>query len=222
MKVTFNIRDYILDATDSDNMLTATTSFSVDELFDGNAIEEEHDFDIDLDDILYEQRQVAVIWTTDHVREIRSDLSEDQSWEVLKTCRARWGSCQGIDWQVIEKTAEEMFALQPVKRWHGRIDVTIADADGYGQGEVIHRLREMADLLAKDMPGVRANADEGSVRLVAEERSCPLATKSRQHAANWSSPTTPTTIPTPTSSIFSPTPCTGATSRDTASKMPSA
>jgi hypothetical protein len=172
MKVKVNIRDYLADQCgheiSMDVPVDVPVRIDIDDLLSDNAIEEEHEFDFDLDEALEERRQVAVIWSIDHVREIRPDLSADQSWEVLTTCRARWGSCQGIDWQTIEKTAEELFGPKPVKRWHGRIDVTIDDADGYGQGEVINRLRDMADLLAKDMPGIRANTDEGSVRLVEE------------------------------------------------------
>jgi hypothetical protein len=169
MKVKVNIRDYLAEQCGHeirmDVPVDVPVRLDIDDLLDDNAIPDEDEFDFDLDEALEDLRQVAIIWTTDHVQEIRPDLSDDQSWEVLKTCRARWGSCQGIDWEAIEKTAEEMYGPKPTWHWHGRIDVTIADPDGYGQGEVINRLRDMAELLTKDMPDVHANADEGSVRL---------------------------------------------------------
>jgi hypothetical protein len=167
MKVTVNIHDY-LDGQFGPTV-TVPASIDINDLLECADVPEEHEFDIDLDALLDEHRQVAVIWTIDHVQEVRPDLSGDQSWEVLKTSRARWGSCQWIDWQVIEKTAEELFGPKPERRWRGRIDVTITDTDGYGQSEVIHRLRDMADLLVKDMPSVEANAAEGTVQLLDPE-----------------------------------------------------
>jgi hypothetical protein len=166
MKVKVNIHDYL--EGHAGYGINVQAHVDTDDLVEALDLPDEDEFDFDLDEALEERRQVAVIWTTDHVQEIRPNLSGDQAWEVLKTCRARWGSCQGIDWQVIEMTASELFGPKPVRRWHGRIDVTIDEADGYGQGEVITRLRDMAELLAKDMPGTQANADEGSVRLVEE------------------------------------------------------
>jgi hypothetical protein len=168
MKVKVNIRNYLADQCGHEISMDVPVHIDIDDLLDDGGIPDEDEFDFDLDEALEERRQVAVIWATDHVQEIRPDLSADQSWEVLKTCRARWGSCQGIDWQVIEMTADELYGPKPRRRWHGRIDVTIEDIGDYGQGEVINRVRDMADLLAKDMPDVKANADEDSVRLVEE------------------------------------------------------
>lgn len=166
MKVKVNIRDYLED--NAGHGINVGAHVDTDNILEALDLPDKDEFEFDIDEALEEQRQIAVIWTTDHVQEIRPDLTEDQSWEVLKTCRARWGSCQGIDWQVIEKTVEEMHGPKPTRRWHGHIDVTIEESDGYGQGEVINRLRDMAELLTKDMPGIQANADEGSVRLVEE------------------------------------------------------
>ena len=80
-----------------------------------------------------------------------------------KTCRARWGSCQGIDWETLAGTASDLFGRAPVQRWHARLEVTIDDTDGYGPDEALSRFRDMADLLAKDMPDVSASVLEGSV-----------------------------------------------------------
>ncbi|HWG41189.1 MAG TPA: hypothetical protein VN688_00265 [Gemmataceae bacterium] len=166
MKVKVNIRNYL--EGNAGCGINVEAHVDTDDLWEALDLPDEDEFDFDLDETLEERRQVAVIWTNDHVQEIRPDLSEDQSWEVLKTCRARWGSCQGIDWQAIEMTADELFGPKPARCWYGRIDVTIDDTDGYGQGEVITQLRNMAELLAKDMPGIQAHTDEGSVRLVEE------------------------------------------------------
>jgi hypothetical protein len=162
MKVKVNIRDYLAQQCGHEICMDVP----VEVLLDDNGIPDEDDFDFDLVEALEEHRQVAVIWTTDHVRGIRPDLTDDQCWEVLKLCRARWGSCQAIDWETIEKTAGELFGPKPARRWRGRIEVTIEDAEGHGRDEVIQQLRGMAVLL--DRADVKANADEDSIRPIEE------------------------------------------------------
>ena len=43
--------------------------------------------------------------------------------------------------------------------------MTITDTDGYGPDETRARLRDMAELLAKGMPDVKATVDEESITL---------------------------------------------------------
>jgi hypothetical protein len=166
MKVTLNLRDYLLDAADGDHMLTATTSFSVDELFDGNAIEEECEIDVDLDELLAENHQIAHVWGVEDVQQLRPDLDDDRAWQVLQAVAKGLNSEWGICWQTIEITADKLYGPEPARHWRGRIDVTIEDTDGYGQDEALTRFRDMAALLAKDMPDVKATVDEQSVQLV--------------------------------------------------------
>jgi hypothetical protein len=168
MKAKINIRDFIEDNADHNDMLLVHASVDVDDLFDTNCIPEEHTFDVDVHELLAQNRCIAHIWGTEDVQEVRPDLDDDQAWQVLQHIERRLDAQYGISWNTIEIVADELYGPKPEQRWHGRIDVTIADADGYGQGEVINRLRDMADLLAKDMPGVIANADEGSIRLAGE------------------------------------------------------
>jgi hypothetical protein len=164
MKVKVNIRDGLEESADYPDALLVYASVDIDDLFDTNSIPEEHEIDVDLDQFFEEHRQVAVIWTIDHVREIRPDLSDDQCWEVLRLCRARWGSCQAIDWEAIEKTALELYGSEP-RRWRGRIDVTV---ENYSRDEAIEHFTGLAEHVERDAVNntTRASFDPASLRLV--------------------------------------------------------
>jgi hypothetical protein len=165
MKATVNIREFIEENADHNDMLLVQAGVDVDELFDTNSIPEEHEFDIDLHELLVQNRCIAHIWGVEDVREVRPDLNDDQAWQVLQTIDRRLDSVHGINWDTIEIVAEELFGPEPQRRWLGRIDVTITDADGYGRDEALTRLKDMAELLAKDKPDVQATADAASIRL---------------------------------------------------------
>ena len=126
----------------------------------------EHDIDVDIHALLAENRQIADIWGIDDVQEVRPDLDEDQAWAVLQAAAKRLDSNFGITWDTVDTLADELYPDKPKRHWEGRIDVRITDTDGYGQGEVINRLRDMAELLAQDMPDVQADVDPGSVQLL--------------------------------------------------------
>jgi hypothetical protein len=128
-------------------------------------IAHEHKFDIDIHELLAQERKIAHIWGIDDVQCIRPDLDDDQAWRVLQTVERRLDSEYGICFDTLEIIADELYGPKPEWRWHGRIDVTITDTDGYGREEALTRFRDMAGLLAKDMPDVQAKTDEASVRL---------------------------------------------------------
>ncbi len=176
MKVKVNIRDFLEENAEQGGHLQV--AIDVDDLFETNCIPEEHAFDLDIHEVLAENRQIAHIWGVEDVQEVRPDLDDDQAWQVLQTVERHLDSECGISWQTIKDTAEGLYGPKPERRWHGRIDVTLTDTDGYGQGEVLNRLRDMADLLARDMPDIQANADEASVRL-AEPTGTPSAEEAR-------------------------------------------
>ena len=140
MKLKINIREFIENnASTYGGRLQISAEIELDDLF--SSIPEEEDIDVDIHELLAENRQIAHIWGIDDVQEQRPDLDDDQAWAVL---------------QVAEKRLTRL-------RHHW--DIT-DHADGYGQGEVINRLRDMAELLAKDMPDVKADVDPGSVQLL--------------------------------------------------------
>src|SRR5258707_14357108 len=108
MKVKVNIRDFIEENADHNDMLLVHASVDVDDLFDTNCIPEEHDLDIDLHELLAQNRQIAHIWGTGDVREVRPDLDDDQAWEVLQAVDKRLDSEQGICRETIEIVADEL------------------------------------------------------------------------------------------------------------------
>jgi hypothetical protein len=64
---------------------------------------------IDIDAVLAQRQQVAVIWGTEDVQGVRPDLNDDQAWEVLQRCRDKHDCEWGFTWQYIEDVADELF-----------------------------------------------------------------------------------------------------------------
>lgn len=63
----------------------------------------------DIHAVLAERRQVAIIWGTDDVREVRPDLSDEQAWRVLERVRRTHDATLGISWDVLDAVAEHLF-----------------------------------------------------------------------------------------------------------------
>jgi hypothetical protein len=164
MKVKINIREHLEGATDQNGDLRVSACLDLDDLF--SSIPEEEEIDVDLHELLAENCQIAHVWGIEDVQLQRPDLDDDQAWAVLQTAEKRLDSNYGITWDTLEMIASELFVEKQEQHWQGRIDIHITASDGYGQREVINRLRDMAELLAKDMPDVKADVDPGSVRLL--------------------------------------------------------
>jgi hypothetical protein len=64
---------------------------------------------IDIHDLLEQRHQVAVIWGTEDILEVRPDLTEDQAWQVLQRCYDKHDCELGFTWMFIEIVADEMF-----------------------------------------------------------------------------------------------------------------
>lgn len=72
----------------------------------------QHDFtDYDIDELLKQRRQVAVIWSIDDVQEVRPNLTDDESWEVLQACRKYHDCTVGFSWDHIECVAGSLFPV---------------------------------------------------------------------------------------------------------------
>jgi hypothetical protein len=165
MKLKVNIRECIEEnASTYDDQIRVSADIGLDDLFD--AIPEEDEIDVDIHALLAENRQIAHVWGIDDVQEIRPDLDDDAAWDVLQGVRGEIDSDHGITRATIARAARELYPEQQERHWQGRIDVRIADTDGCGRDEVLTRLRDMAARLAKDMPGVEAEIDPASVRLL--------------------------------------------------------
>jgi len=64
---------------------------------------------VDIHRLLDERRQVAVIWSIEDVQSVRSDLTDEQAWEVLKRCE-RVHDCEiGFNWFLIGYVADDLF-----------------------------------------------------------------------------------------------------------------
>lgn len=167
MKVKFNIHEFIEgNASTYNGQLRVSADIDLDDVL--GAIPEEDEIDVDLDELLAEDRRIAQVWGTDDVRQLRPDLDDDQAWSVLRAVADRLDCNVGITCNTIEIIADELYPEKPERQWQGRIDIRITDTDGYGQDEVLTRLRDLADRLAKDMPDIKADVDPGSVRLLAD------------------------------------------------------
>jgi hypothetical protein len=122
MKVTLNIRDQLRNMADTDHMLTFEASVDVDQLFETGQFSDEVEFD--LDELLKQNRIIADLWTIDDVRDLHPHLSEDQAWEVLRECQDRLNSEVGINWEQIEKVADDLFgeATQRLIRFNDMLE----------------------------------------------------------------------------------------------------
>ena len=64
---------------------------------------------IDIDKLLKQRRQVAVIWSVEDVQQSRPDLNSDQAWKVLLECE-RVHDCEiGFTWELIDTVAYDLF-----------------------------------------------------------------------------------------------------------------
>jgi hypothetical protein len=62
--------------------------------------------------MLATQHRVADIWTTDYVKSVRDDLTEDQAWEVLCHVADRYDPTETMyNW--LFNAAESLFGLPP-------------------------------------------------------------------------------------------------------------
>ncbi len=69
--------------------------------------------DIDIHELLAKRKQIAVIWSTKDVQQVRPDLTDDQAWQVLVEVERRNDAELGINWQTLEHIAELLFGGAP-------------------------------------------------------------------------------------------------------------
>ncbi len=164
MKVKVNIRNYIEENADHNDMLLVHASVDVDELFDTNCIPEESEIDVDIHELLAENRQIAHIWGVDDIKTFRPDLNADQAWRVLQTVEERLYYDVGITWDVVETVAGELYP-QPEGPWQGRIDVSV---ENYTRDAAIEHFTELAACMEKRAVNstTKASFDAASLRLV--------------------------------------------------------
>ena len=64
---------------------------------------------INIPKILRQRREIAIIWSIVDVHEVRSDLTDDQAWQVLQACEQQLDATIGLNWDLIETIAEELY-----------------------------------------------------------------------------------------------------------------
>lgn len=63
---------------------------------------------VNISELLAKSRTIAIIWTVEHVRKARPDLTEDQAWEVLERARRAHDRDYGL---TIGNLGDHAFAL---------------------------------------------------------------------------------------------------------------
>ena len=104
-----NLADVLADQSGSATF-EVVTSVTLEELLS------QHDFtdvDIDIDDLLADRQEIAIIWKIDDVKQQRPDLDDDQCWEVLKQCQHDHDANIGMTWHVIDCVADMLYVHAP-------------------------------------------------------------------------------------------------------------
>ena len=164
MKHKINIREFIEDNASTFNgngNLRVSAEIDLDDIFD--SIPEEEEIDVDVHELLAENRQIAQIWGIDDVQQQRPDLDDDQAWAVLQAVEKRLDSSDGITWDTLEIIAAELYP-QPEGPWQGRIDVSV---ENYTRDAAIEHFEAMAAEIERKSVNstLRAVFDPESLRL---------------------------------------------------------
>lgn len=112
MKATVNLREFIEKHVDHRDMLLKHGSIAVENLLDTNGIPQEYAFDLDLHELLAENRMIAHVWGVEDVLDVRPDLSAAQAWEVLQACDRQLDSLHGLCWDDIQRVATDLFGIR--------------------------------------------------------------------------------------------------------------
>lgn len=66
-----------------------------------------------LEAMLAERGEIAIVWCIEDVQEVRPDLTADQCWQVLQAARRQHDAGIGINWDVLQCVATELFGDAP-------------------------------------------------------------------------------------------------------------
>jgi hypothetical protein len=64
---------------------------------------------LDIHAELAKRREIAVVWAVEDVQSVRPDLGDGQAWEVLQRAKRFHDASIGINWEVLECTAQILF-----------------------------------------------------------------------------------------------------------------
>ena len=69
--------------------------------------------DIDIDALLADRQQIALLWSIEDVQEVRPDLTDQQAWEVLQQVKHCHDCNYGVTWLTLEWVAQDLFGDAP-------------------------------------------------------------------------------------------------------------
>jgi hypothetical protein len=69
--------------------------------------------DIDIDALLADRKQIALIWSIEDVQKVRPDLTDKQAWEVLQQVKSQHDATLGVTWETLEWVAQDLFGDTP-------------------------------------------------------------------------------------------------------------
>jgi hypothetical protein len=69
---------------------------------------------LDVHELLATRRQIALVWSSDDVRAVRPDLTDDQCWDVLQAAKHQHDALLGLSWDTLRCIADELCWLQPL------------------------------------------------------------------------------------------------------------
>jgi hypothetical protein len=168
MKVKINLRDYLEDNAGSG--LNVQAHIDADDILQALDLPDEDEIDVDIHELLADNRTIGHLWGVEDVQEVRPDLDDDRAWQVLQTVERRLDSQYGMNWDTIEIIADELFGPQPAQRWQGRIDVAV---EGYSRDEAIEHFTGLAAHIEKGAVNstTRATFDSASLRSADPDKS---------------------------------------------------
>lgn len=64
-----------------------------------------------LESLIADPIAIAIVWTIEDVQEVRPDLSKEECWRVLTEVHRNHDATIGINWDVLECVACELFGF---------------------------------------------------------------------------------------------------------------
>ncbi|MFO0901196.1 MAG: hypothetical protein U0836_27535 [Pirellulales bacterium] len=110
--LSLKLRDLLVDLLGG-SRTNLMANIDLDDLFD---LRIDRPAEIELDELLAEQRLIATVWSVPDVVELRPDLSATQAWEVLQRCRAEYDPVVGLCRQIVARTADALFGTGNLHR----------------------------------------------------------------------------------------------------------
>ena len=163
MKTTVDLDEILYEQGDIIGEVIVKASVAIKDFLDAAGVPAKPE--IDIHELLAENRQIAHLWDVEDVQQVRPDLDDDEAWRVLQDCEHRLDSTQGLTWDTIEQIAADLYPEPKGARWHGRIDVSVQN---YTRDAAIEHFTELATLIERKAVNstTRAVFQPDSFRLV--------------------------------------------------------